>query len=118
MKEVVKAHVYGFEVKGPRLVGGGHKLEREVLFQRAHGQDVEPAQVEAGGGDLLFSGGSGIDSDFIDALATPERSHAQGDRPVGSILPDRGVTIVHELVAIVFKFLAKVVQHRKRFMAG
>ena len=59
-----------------------------------------------------------IDRDFIDALAAPERGNTQSDRPVRSVLPDRGIPIVHELVAIVFEVLAEVIQHGPGFMTG
>src|SRR5580704_11159340 len=47
----------------------------------------------------------------------PDRRDAEGDRPVGGILPDRCVPIVHQLISVVFELLSKVIQHRPGFVA-
>ena len=48
----------------------------------------------------------------------PVRRDAEGDRPVRRVLPDRRITIIHQLITVVFKFLTEVVEHRPSFMAG
>src|SRR6202035_1077594 len=42
----------------------------------------------------------------------------EGDRPIAWILPDRSIAVIHQLIAVVFEFLAEVVEHRPRFVAG
>src|SRR5712691_6810582 len=96
------------------LVSRGDKEEGDVLLERAAGQDVQAAQSEAGSGNLLFHRcikGGVVDCDFVSAFPAPEGSHAQSDGPVGRVLPDRSVAIIHELVAVVLKLLAKIIQH-------
>src|SRR6202007_586821 len=44
-----------FEVKGSRGVGGGQRLEGNILFQRATGMEVETTQIETAGSDFLHS---------------------------------------------------------------
>src|SRR5580704_11639442 len=56
--------------------------------------------------------------DQVGADAMPDRSHTESDGPISRILPDWSITIVHELVAVVFKFLAEEIQHRPTFMTG
>src|SRR6266542_3874582 len=59
-----------------------------------------------------------IECNLICAFAVPERRHAEGDRPIGGILPDRRIAVVHELIAVVFELLSKVIQHRPCFMTS
>src|SRR5580698_402769 len=47
----------------------------------------------------------------------PDRRDAERNRKVGRVLPDRRVAIVHQLVAVVAKHLAKIIQLRPRRMA-
>src|SRR5690348_7012421 len=42
----------------------------------------------------------------------PVRRAAKRDRPIGGVLPDRSIAIIHELVAVVLEAPAEVVQHR------
>ena len=53
-------------------------------------------------------------------LAFPAARSEVMRRVIGQyrILPDRGVPVVHELVAVVFEFLAKVIQHGPGLMTG
>ena len=53
-----------------------------------------------------------IDRDLAGAHPVPDRNDAERDRPIAGILPDRGIPVVHQLVAVVFEFLAKEIQHR------
>src|ERR1700676_2233091 len=46
----------------------------------------------------------------------PDRNDAEGNRPVSWVLPDRGIPVVHELVAVVLELLAEIVEHRPRLM--
>src|ERR1700676_4311936 len=48
----------------------------------------------------------------------PDRNDAEGNRPVARVLPDRGIPVFHELVAVVLKLLAEIVEHRPRLMTG
>src|SRR5579862_9696287 len=48
----------------------------------------------------------------------PVWSDAERDRPIGWVLPDRRVAIVHELIPVIFELLAEIIQHRPCFMAG
>jgi len=87
--------------------------------------EVEPAQVKAGTRDALDrlppvrrSVRVGVNLDLADAYAMPDRRDAEHHRPVPRILPDRGIAIVHELIAVVLELLAEVVQHRPRLVAG
>src|SRR3984957_13899041 len=82
--------------------------------------EVEAAQVEARGRHALHrrSGGGGasgricIHQNLAGAYAVPDRHNAESDRPVSRILPDRGIAVVHELIAVIFELLPKVIQHR------
>ena len=51
MEEVVEADVHGFEVEGAGLIGGRHEQEGNVLSSVPM-VNVEPTEVETGGGDL------------------------------------------------------------------
>ena len=87
-------------------------------------QEVQFTQAGTISGTVKWSGplphipSFPIDKHFVAAIAVPLRNNAEGDRPVRRILPDRSIPIVHQLVAVVLKLLAKVVEHRPSFVAG
>src|SRR5947209_19998449 len=72
-------------------------------------------------GECEFTQSSSADgrviTDLIRTLTVAERCYSQGNGPIRRILPDRRVTVVHELVAVVFELLSKVIQHWPSFMA-
>src|SRR5277367_3528472 len=86
--------------------------------------EVETAEVEAGTLDALDgragkrSAGIGIDQNFASADPVPDGKDAEGDRPIARILPDRGIAVVHQLIAVILELLSKVVEHRPRLMAS
>src|SRR5579872_3578642 len=59
-----------------------------------------------------------IDRNFSGAHAVPDRNDTERDRPVSRILPDGGIAVIHQLVAVVFELLAKVIEHRPGFVTG
>ena len=117
VEQVVEAGIHRFEVESSRLVRGRNQQERDVLLQRAASQNVQSAKIESCGRQAGLAAG-GIGGYFVDALAAPERRHAQRDRPVPRVLPDGSVFVVHQLVAVVFEFLAEVIEHGPGFVAG
>src|ERR1700680_2012327 len=62
--------------------------------------------------------GSGVNLHLVGAFSVPVRNDAKGNWPIGRVLPDRSVPVVHQLVAVVFELLSKVVQHRQSLVAG
>src|SRR5260370_14487370 len=120
-EQIVEPRHYCFEVKRGGIIRRWKHIEREVLFQRAAGVEVETAYIKAGSGnpgDRRIGSGSGVNQDLASAHPVPNRQDAEGDRPVSGILPDRGVAVVHELIAVVFEFLAEVVEHGPGLVAG
>ncbi len=128
-EQVVEPRHHGFKVERGCIVRRRQHIEREILFERAAGVEVETAKIEAGTRDALdcctsHHGTSrtirrvGINRHLAGAHAVPDRRDAERDRPVPGVLPDRGIAVVHELVAVVFELLSKVVQHRPGLMAG
>src|ERR1700741_2626873 len=85
---------------------------------------IKGAEVEAGTCNSLNGGsrnrppGVGVNRNFAGTDPMPDRRDAEGDRPVTRILPDRRIAIVHQLIAVVFEFLAEVVEHWPRLVAG
>src|ERR1700720_2073665 len=64
------------------------------------------------------SGGGIGDVCSVDAFAMPVWSDAERDGPVRRLLKDRGIAVVHHLIAVVLKVLAKVVELGPRFMTS
>src|ERR1700691_1621101 len=126
--DIVKPRHNGFEMKRGGRIRGWEHVEREVLLQCAAGVEIETAEVEAGRRELGFGGATSpdyvtaavilIDLDAVGANAMPDRSDAERDWPVSRILPDWGIAIVHQVVAVIFDFLAKVIEHGPAFMVG
>src|SRR5579864_9185086 len=85
---------------------------------------IKAAKIEPGSCNSLngCSGncppGVGVNRNFAGADSMPDRRDAEGDRPVTRILPDRRIAIVHQLITVVFEFLAEVVEHWPRLVAG
>jgi hypothetical protein len=87
--------------------------------------EVESAQVKTRRRDALdrlspveASGGVRINLNLASAHTVPDGRDAEDYRPISGVLPDRSIAIIHELVAVVFELLSKVVQHRPRLMAS
>src|ERR1700685_2250128 len=78
--------------------------------------EVETAKIETAGSDLLLPRRGLIRRDLTGADPVPKRKDSKRDRPIAGILPNRGIPVVHQLIAVVFKFLAEEVQHRPAFM--
>src|ERR1700722_4820121 len=57
-EQVVEATEHLLEVKRPGGIGGRKQVEREILFQRAGGVEIEPAQIKARTRDSLDVGSS------------------------------------------------------------
>src|ERR1700730_4981679 len=102
-------------MEGGCIVGGWQNIKREILLQRAARMEVQPADIEARGCNPGDSGAL-VNRHFTRAYPVPDRSNAERDRPIPGILPNRSVTVVHELVPVIFEFLAKIVQHGPGFM--
>src|SRR3984893_10534740 len=62
------------------------------------------------------SGGGVEKVGSVDALAVRVWSDAARDGPVGRLLKNRGIAVVHHLIAVVFEVLAKVVELGPRLM--
>src|SRR5262249_33788814 len=117
VKQVVKTHVSRLKVEGSGLIGRWHQKERDVLLQRTASQNIEPAEVESGLGEPGYTAG-GIGRDLVRALPAPEWRDTQCDRPVGRVLPNWRILVVHQLVAVVFEFLAEKIEHGPGLMTG
>src|SRR5260370_28498007 len=116
-KDVVEARHDGFKVEGGGGIGGREDIEGNVLLQRAASVEVETAEIETRRGDPLLDLAAATVYDlFAFAYPMPARKDTKRHRPVSRILPDRSIAIVHELIAVVFEFLAEVIQHRPTFM--
>src|SRR5271167_4179276 len=96
VSDVIEAHKDLLKVKSARIIGRRKQVERDVLFERSAGMEVEAAQVKARTGDSLDrltavepSRGVGVHLDLAGAHAVPDRGDAEDDRPVGRVLPDR-----------------------------
>ena len=107
-----------FKVEGACRIGGGQYVERKILFQRAAGVEIQAAEIEAGRSNLLLASRALVGRDQVSAHPVPDRRDAESDWPVARVLPDRGVAIIHELIAVVFEFLAEEIQHRPTFMTS
>ncbi len=123
--DVVETHKDMLKVKSAGRIGGRKQVERDVFLQSSTGVEVEAAQIKAGTRDALDrraarrrSGCVGVNLDLAGAHAVPDRRDTEDHRPISRVLPDRGVAIVHELVAVVFELLSKVVQHRPGLVAS
>src|ERR1039457_7637336 len=46
----------------------------------------------------------------------PHRDHTESYGPIAGILPDRCIPVVHQLIAVVFEFLAEEIQHGPALM--
>src|SRR6202790_4121913 len=95
--------------------------KRNVLFQRSAGVEVETAQIETVGGDLLLASVGtrrSIDRNLVCAFPMPLRRDPESYRPVRRILPDWGIPIVHQLITVVFEFLSEIVEHRPSLVTG
>ena len=55
---------------------------------------------------------------FVAAFAVPVGRNTKGDGPVGGVLPDWRIPIIHQLVAVVLELLPEVIEHRPSFMAS
>src|ERR1700676_2326613 len=120
-KDVVEPRHDGFKVEGGGGIGGREHIEGNILLQSAAGMEVETAEIETRRGDPLLdlaAFSAGVDGNFAGADPMPDRKDTERYRPVSGILPDRSIALVHELVAVVFEFLAKVIQHGPTFMTG
>src|SRR6266851_470714 len=74
MEQVVQPHVHRFHMKGTGLVGRGYQEERNILVQRASGQDVEPGVIKSCECQLAEGGADGrlVIGDLVCAFAMPE----------------------------------------------
>src|SRR5579863_1143143 len=125
-KQVIEPGHHRLKVEGGSVVRRRENVEREVLLQSPAGVKVEAAKIEAGRGNacdrVICAGKSttrvGIHENLAGAHAVPDRCDTEGHRPVAGILPDRSIAIIHQLVAVVFELLAKVVEHGPRLMAS
>src|SRR5260370_37123496 len=79
--------------------------------------EVQPAYVKTRGRDPGDSRPL-VDRNLAGAHPMPDRDDAERNRPIAGVLPDRSIPVVHELVAVVFEFLAKIIQHRPGLMTG
>src|SRR5579864_2629409 len=79
--------------------------------------EVQPAQVKTRGGHPSDPCPL-VDRDLPCTYAVPDWRNTERYWPVPRILPDRGIPVVHELVAVVLELLAKIVQHRPGLMTG
>src|ERR1700693_1956389 len=61
--------------------------------------------------------GRSIDLRSVGVFTVPNRSDAEGHRPVGRVLIDGGISIISKLIAVILKGLAERTQHRPRLMA-
>src|SRR5947208_16609540 len=107
-------------MKSAGFIRSGNELERDVLFERPSSKYVETAVIEPSERQPTQGGAAArsVVCDLVRTFAVPKRCHAERDRPIGGILPDWRITIVHQLVAVVFELLSKVVQHWPGFMAS
>src|ERR1700751_4729050 len=80
--------------------------------------EVETGQIKTAGRNFLGSGWGLVGCNRVRADTMPDRGDAECRGPVGSILPDRRVAIVHQLIPVVFKFLTEEIEHRPAFMTS
>src|SRR5579859_2858045 len=59
-----------------------------------------------------------IDRNLSGTHAVPDWNDTERNRPISRVLPDRGIAVIHQLVAVVFELLPKVIEHRPGLMAG
>src|SRR5262249_7103648 len=95
-----------------------------VLVQRSRRPQVQTGKVEARGRDIRFrevardDAWSLVEGHTIGILPVPLRGDADTDGEITQVLPDGSITVVHQLVAIVFEDLAEIIQLGPGFVTG
>src|SRR5437763_2440225 len=117
-QQVVKPYPRRFEMEGSRVVCGRNKKEGNVLVQRARRQDIHAGEVESLCRNSQHSSYGLIDRKGTVALTMPIRSDAKRYRPVRRLLKYRGITVIAQLIAVIFEHLAEVVQLGPGFVTG
>src|SRR5713101_7475498 len=73
------------------------------------------------GGELYFTCARprrSINLCLVAAFPVPVGNDAKCSWPIRGVLPDWRIPVVHQLIAVVFELLSKVIQHGPSFMTG